>query len=138
MGVITFNSRLSSTFGIQVEQRPNYELPEKDYEIIHVPGKSGDILIDKGSYKNVDRIYNIAIGSKSREFYSMAFVDNCSPITISDGEVEEIHENMSLVQVTKMGNEYWFVIRDISVTELEKIKMQSDIEYLAMMSDIEL
>lgn len=72
MGVITFNSRLSSTFGIQVEQRPNYELPEKDYEIVHVPGKSGDILIDKGSYKNVDRTYNIAIGSKFREFYSMA------------------------------------------------------------------
>lgn len=66
------------------------------------------------------------------------FVDNCSPIIISDGEVEELHENMSLVQVTKMGNKYWFVLRDISVTELEKIKMQSDIEYLAMMSDIEL
>lgn len=66
------------------------------------------------------------------------FVDNCSPIVISDGEVEEIHENMSLVQVTKMGNKYWFVLRDISVTELEKIKTQSDIEYLAMMSDIEL
>lgn len=66
------------------------------------------------------------------------FVDNCSPIIISDGEVEELHENMSLVQVTKMGNEYWFVLRDISVAELEKIKMQSDIEYIAMMSDIEL
>lgn len=67
-----------------------------------------------------------------------AFTDNCSPVTISDGEVEEVHENMELVQITEMGDEYWFVLRDISKAEMEKIKMQSDIEYIAMMSGVEL
>ena len=67
-----------------------------------------------------------------------AFADNCSPVTISDGEVEEVHENMELVQITEMGDDYWFVLRDISKAEMEKIKMQSDIEYIAMMAGVEL
>lgn len=66
------------------------------------------------------------------------FEDNLSPVVISDGENEEIHENMAFVQVTRMGEEYWFVLRDMTAAELEKIQMQSDIEYLAMMSGIEL
>lgn len=66
------------------------------------------------------------------------FADNCTPITVSDGESEEIHDNMELVQITEMGDEYWFVLRDISKAEMEKIKMQSDIEYIAMMAGVEL
>ena len=62
----------------------------------------------------------------------------CSPVVISDGEVEETHNNMELVQITPMGEEYWFVLRDISKAEMEKIKMQSDIEYIAMMAGVEL
>ena len=45
---------------------------------------------------------------------------------------------MELVQITPMGEEYWFVLRDISKAEMEKIKMQSDIEYIAMMAGVEL
>lgn len=67
------------------------------------------------------------------------FSGNCSPVIISDGTVEEIHEHMELVQVTEqLTGEYWFVLRDVSAEELEKMKMQSDIEYVAMMSGVEL
>lgn len=66
------------------------------------------------------------------------FEDNCSPVVISDGENEETHENMELVQVAAVGSECWFVLRDMSAAELEKIRMQADIEYIAMMADIEL
>lgn len=59
-------------------------------------------------------------------------------VTIDDGEKEEVHDNMELIQITKMGDEYWFILRDISKTELDLIKMRSDIEYVAMMSEIEL
>jgi len=69
---------------------------------------------------------------------SDVFLDNCSPVIISDGENEEMHENMELVQVTTVGNEYWFVLRDMSAEELEKIRLQADIEYIAMMAGIEL
>ena len=66
------------------------------------------------------------------------FEDCCSPAVKSDGEAEETHNNMELVQITPMGEEYWFVLRDISKAEMEKIKMQSDIEYIAMMAGVEL
>ncbi len=66
------------------------------------------------------------------------FEGNCSPVIIRNGESEEIHENMELVQITPIGEDYWFVLRDLSAAELEKIKMQSDIEYVAMMARIEI
>lgn len=34
--------------------------------------------------------------------------------------------------------EYWFILRDVPENELAFIKLQSDIEYIAMMSEIEL
>lgn len=66
------------------------------------------------------------------------FTDNCSPVVISEGETEETHDNMELIHVTKMKDEYWFALRDISDAEMKTIKMQSDIEYIAMMSGVEL
>lgn len=46
------------------------------------------------------------------------FDENCSNVTINDGEKEDIHMNMELVQITKMGAEYWFVLRDVSDQEI--------------------
>lgn len=70
------------------------------------------------------------------------FEFNCSPITINDGERDEVHEHMALITLYDEDNdgvpEYWFALRDVSEAELEKIKMQSDIEYLAMMTGVEL
>ena len=66
------------------------------------------------------------------------FADNCSPVVISNGETEETHEYMELIQVRQVGNVYWFALRDMSQEKLAKIKLQADIEYIAMMADIEL
>lgn len=67
------------------------------------------------------------------------FVDNCSPVTISGGTTETVHPNMELVQIVEqVPGEYWFVLRDISEEEFARIKMQSDIAYIAMMSNVEL
>lgn len=72
------------------------------------------------------------------EITKSVFEGNCGEVTINNGETDDVHANMELVQIQKMGAEYWFVLRDITETELAFIKMQSDIEYLAMMSEIEL
>lgn len=69
---------------------------------------------------------------------AMIFEGNCSPVIISDGENEEVHDHMELVQITPVEEDYWFVLRDISTEELDKIKMQSDIEYVAMMAGVEI
>lgn len=64
---------------------------------------------------------------------------NCSPVIISDGVNSETHNNMELVQLIEQEpGKYWFVLRELSASELARIKMQSDIEYVAMMAGIEL
>lgn len=68
MGVITYNGVASSSLGIVVEEPPEYIYPERDYEITHVPGRNGDIYIDKGSYQNVERTYKLAAGSEESDF----------------------------------------------------------------------
>lgn len=72
MGVIVFNGNSSSTYGIEVEHPPAYIYPKKDLEVIHVPGRNGDIIIDKGSYQNVTREYDIAAGSLSETYQTIA------------------------------------------------------------------
>lgn len=66
------------------------------------------------------------------------FAGNCSPVVISDGENEETHDNMKLIQITHVDEEYWFVLLDVPESELRRLKMQSDLEYLAMMTGVEL
>lgn len=66
------------------------------------------------------------------------FDGNCSPVTIYKNLIPEIHEHMELVQVTKMKNEYWFVLRDIPQKELDDMQVRADIDFLAMMTDVEL
>lgn len=66
------------------------------------------------------------------------FDGNLATVTINDGEIDEVHENMGLVQVTRMGDEYWFVLRDVPMSEIERAKLRSDLDYLAMMADVEI
>lgn len=66
------------------------------------------------------------------------FDGNLTPVTIYHGLIPEIHEHMELVQVTKMKNEYWLVLRDIPKSELDAMQVRADIDFLAMMTDVEL
>ena len=66
MGLIEFNGRLSSDCFLVVFKYPKKEVPEKDIEKVHVPGRNGDLLMDLGSYQNVRITYTMAL--VSREF----------------------------------------------------------------------
>lgn len=72
MGFVKYNGVASYDLGIVIEHPPNYELPERDYETIHVPGKNGDVFIDSGSFKNVNRTYEIAIGGRDANFAKLS------------------------------------------------------------------
>lgn len=69
---------------------------------------------------------------------SDVFAGNCSPMIISDGEIEELHENAELVQIKNYNGEYWIAFRDVSKQELKEAKIRSDIDYIAMMTDTDL
>lgn len=66
------------------------------------------------------------------------FTGNCSTIIIDDGIHQETRSNVELVQLTNVDDEFWFVLRELTARELEQIKMQSDIEYVAMMTGVEM
>lgn len=67
------------------------------------------------------------------------FEDNMSIVKINDGENEEVHSNMALTQITHPNQtEWWFVLRDLTAQELLMRQLTSNIEYIAMMTDVEL
>ena len=49
---------------------------------------------------------------------------------------KQIH--MELVQIVYYEDGYYFILRELSAQEMSFIKMQGDIEYLAMMVDVDL
>lgn len=75
----------------------------------------------------------------SKKLTEDMFEDNLSHVvfTDSEGNAEE-HDNMALVQITKVGKEYWFVLRDLTAQEIRDAKIQANIEYIAMMADVDL
>lgn len=72
MGVIIFNNIPSTEPGFEVEIPPDYEVAERNYDIVQVPGRNGDVVIDLDSYKNVDRKYQISIGEEGGDFSVLA------------------------------------------------------------------
>lgn len=72
MGVVIFNGTPSLDYGILVEHPPGCQTPARDYEMIHIPGRNGDLAVDSGAYQNVSRSYQIAFGDVRKDFTEMA------------------------------------------------------------------
>ena len=49
--------------------------------------------------------------SKSKLTEAM-FINKLSKITVNNGKNDTEYSNMVLVQVTQMGDEYWFILRE--------------------------
>lgn len=60
MGIVKFNEKSSEDLGLIVQFKPSYTYPEKEYEKLHIPGRNGDLVLDKGSYQNVEKTYSMA------------------------------------------------------------------------------
>lgn len=57
---ITYNGITSSTYDLTVyEQEGAFSSPRRDIEVVHVPGRNGDVIIDKGCYLNQKVRYNV-------------------------------------------------------------------------------
>ena len=72
MGTIFWNGRSSDSVGIVVENFPDYTIAERDYDVEHVPGRNGDLLLDNECYNNVSASYDIAFGSIEKNHSEMA------------------------------------------------------------------
>lgn len=72
MGVIIFNGESSLDYRIQVESPPDYKTNPREFETVHIPGRNGDLLIDKGGYQNTVRVYPISTYSPYENFTELA------------------------------------------------------------------
>lgn len=66
------------------------------------------------------------------------FLGNLDKVIVNDGERDTVYENMTLVQIVKYDEEYWFVLRTMTKRELQDLKNRADIDYIAMMTDVEI
>ena len=63
------------------------------------------------------------------------FADGLSPVVINGEE----HEQMALVQcIQHADGRTWFILRDVTAEEVANAKLRSDIDFIALMFDIEL
>lgn len=60
MGTMIFNGFSTVDAGVVIQTPPVYEFPSRRSEVIQIQGKNGDIIIDKNSFNNVNREYNLA------------------------------------------------------------------------------
>lgn len=61
-----------------------------------------------------------------------------SEVTATAGEDVKVIRNADVNEAASTDGRYWFTLRELTEQELKDIKTQADIQYLAMMADIEL
>ena len=66
------------------------------------------------------------------------FDDNLLEVIEVTNEETTNYHMMKLAHLTKTNNEWWFSFIPLSNYELLEIKMKSDIEYISMMTDIDI
>ena len=93
ISTLTFNGKTLDPRRFRCEHQPDYQIPEPDYDRIHVDGRDGDIIIPSKSYKNIPRTYNISFGAAGPEDFAAA-VSEISKWLESDGygELEDSYE----------------------------------------------
>ena len=67
MSYFYYNGYYSNEMGLIVEEKSIYNGPQPDFELISVPGRDGDIILDHNRYKNVEVSYTVSfIGTKEK------------------------------------------------------------------------
>lgn len=102
-------------------------MEEKKYTVILEDGKRlTNLRMNGNNYISSEKI------TKS------VFENNCSSITVDDGESSIEFSNMELIHVTEMPDGYWFAFRELSKEEISLGELRADIAFIAMMSEIDL
>lgn len=71
--------------------------------------------------------------------FQPTFPDDLSVVTVqeSDGAVRT-YKNAKIVKCASIDGRYWFGIREVPESERIQKQMQANIEYIAMMADVDL
>lgn len=64
---LTFAGANSLDYGVQISGGGTYGAPERVYEVVEVPGRNGNLLIDQNRYQNIQVSYPAFIARKFSE-----------------------------------------------------------------------
>ena len=70
--------------------------------------------------------------------FTDGIADDLSKVTVTDADGERTLHNVELIECYSVDGRYWFSFRELSERELMDIRTRADIEYIAMMADVEL
>lgn len=68
MNYFTFNGINSLSMDIVVSEKSSYNSPQRDVTKQKIPGRNGDLIIDNGSFNNIEISYTCSIVCKRVEF----------------------------------------------------------------------
>ena len=94
------------------------------------------ILADGTEIKNLTKNGDNYISDKKID--ENLFRGNLSTLIITDGEETITMENAELIQQVEFDGKFWICFRELSERELKDIDMEAKIEYLAMMTDVDI
>ena len=117
MSYFYFNGYYSHEMGLIIEEKSVWDGPQPDFEMISVPGRDGDVILDHNRYKNVEVSYTVSfIGTKekaaalrqwlcAKAIYG-CLMDSCDPehfryaVFVSQLDVEEVLSNVGRAKLT--------------------------------------
>ena len=64
---LTFDGESSRTYGVYITGEAVYNAPEREVEMISIPGRSGQLALDKGRFENIEVTYPAGIFADNEE-----------------------------------------------------------------------
>ena len=72
---LTFDSANSGTYGVYITGEAVYNAPEKDVEMIEIPGRNGAFALDRGRFQNIEVTYPAGIFADNEADFAQAVSD---------------------------------------------------------------
>lgn len=70
-----FDSQNSRTYGVYITEPAVFGAPQRDVEMISVPGRNGSYALDRGRFQNIQVTYHCAMGAKNETDFNNAISD---------------------------------------------------------------
>lgn len=62
--MIIWNGVSSDDVGVVVEHYPGITLPKRKMEVVQIPGRNGDFIIDQGAFENYEQSYQVFLDER--------------------------------------------------------------------------
>lgn len=105
---LSFDNVSSRSYGVYITGEAVYNAPERDVEMISIPGRNGQFALDKGRFENIEVTYPAGIFAQNETDFANAISDFRNFLCSRDGYVrltDEYNPNEYRMAIYKSGLE---------------------------------